>query len=182
MVVDNAGCLHEGVARGRSDERTTEFPQRATQRVRYFRAGRRVRVRSARSVDRRAADKRPHECREGAVLSLNSLYRASVGDSGCDLRPVADDAGIEQEFGCIVFREGGDPVDIEVVKQRLVALALVKNRRPGQAGLSALEHEHFEEMTIVVRGDAPFRVVIVGEGRRAHPAAAVRLGTFVGLG
>lgn len=150
VVVHHACCLHEGVARGRPHEPAAEFLERTAQRVRYFGGRRSLRIRRAWSVYSRAANKRPHECSQGAVLSLDSLNRARVGDGGRNLRAVPDDACIEQEFCGVVFSEGGDLVDIEVVKQRLVAFALVEDRGPGQASLCAFEHEHFEKVTIVV--------------------------------
>ena len=130
VVVDHPGCLHEGVTRGRSHEPAAEFLERTTQRVRYFGRRGRLRIRRARRVYGRAIDERPHEFRQRAMLGLDSLNRAGAGNGRRNLCPVPDDAGIEQEFRGIRFGEGGDSIDIEVMKQCFVALSLIQDRGP----------------------------------------------------
>ena len=49
---------------------------------------------------------------------------------------------------------------IETGKRLPVGLALSQDRDPAQAGLRAFENQHLEEMTVVVRGDAPFFIVV----------------------
>lgn len=51
---------------------------------------------------------------------------------------------------------------VEMVEGDAVILALLQDGMPAQAGLRAFEHEHLEEVPVVVRGHAPF-LVVVGE-------------------
>jgi len=130
VVVDHAGRLHERVADRRSDKLAAVFLESAAHGVGDFVGGGRLCIGCARGVDGRIADKRPHEIRERAVFRLDALHRASVSDGRRDLRSIADDAGVEQQPGCVVFAEGGHPVDVEVVEQSPVTLTLVQNRQP----------------------------------------------------
>ena len=130
MVVDHAGRLHERIADGGSDELAAVFLERAAHGVGNFVGGRCLCIGCARSVDGGIADERPHEIRERAVFRLDALHRASVGDGSRDLGAIADDAGVEQQPGCVVFAEGGHPFDVEVVEQSPITLTLVQNRQP----------------------------------------------------
>ena len=130
MVIDHARCLHERVADGRSDKLAAVFLESAAHGVGDFVGGGRLCIGCARGVDGRIGDERPHEICERAVFRLDALYGASVSDGSRDLRAIADDPSVEQQPGCVVFAEGGYPVDVEVVEQSPVTLSLVQYRQP----------------------------------------------------
>ena len=55
---------------------------------------------------------------------------------------------------------------VEVGEGAPVPIAALEDGGPGQARLSAFEGQHLEQMAVVVRGDAPFAVVVVAHRRR----------------
>src|SRR6185436_6391293 len=76
---------------------------------------------------------------------------------------------------------GGEPTHsnrIESLEDFLVAGALLKNRFPAQAGLSAFENQKLEQEPVVVNRHPPFRVVIGDPELGARPGAAHRRGHF----
>ena len=68
---------------------------------------------------------------------------------------------------------------IERRKSFSVSIAPIEDGGPGESGLRAFEGEHLEEVTVIVRWDAPFVVVIVAHRRRAlRPRADPRESVF----
>ena len=66
--------------------------------------------------------------------------------------------------------EGGDTSEVEIVEEQAVALATMEDGAPGEAGLGALQTDEFEQVAVVVRGDAPLAVVVFAhEGSSSEP-------------
>src|ERR1700722_8457697 len=94
-------------------------------------------------------------------------------DPRFNLSPMTHDGFVEHQCIHVLWREAGHLVDLEVSERPTVSAALVQDRRPRQAGLCALQHEHFEEVLIVARRHAPFRVVVVCERFARCPIASL---------
>lgn len=63
-----------------------------------------------------------------------------------------------------------------MVERDPVSRALIQNRRPTQAGLSALQHQELEQRTVIMDRDTPFLVVIGHQQRIARrPRAPLRI-------
>ena len=72
----------------------------------------------------------------------------------------ADDARIREQAIEVARCESGDGVRIEARERLAKCLALPKHDGPGQAGLKALQHQHFPQRTGITLRHAPFLVVI----------------------
>ena len=81
--------------------------------------------------------------KRGRVVELEP--GPGVADRRADLGPVAHDARIGEAAGDVVVVERGDPHRVEAGEAAGVALALVQDRRPRQAGLGALEEHELEQ-------------------------------------
>ena len=77
-----------------------------------------------------------------------------------DLPLVADDARVAEEALHVPGAEPRHGLRVEAGERLSVALALVQDRRPGEAGLRSLEDEQLEEVPVVVRRHAPLVVVV----------------------
>ena len=88
-----------------------------------------------------------------------------------------DDAGVFEDPVDPRGAEPGDLPGIEPGESGSVAIALAKDREPGESGLRALEGEELEEVAVVPGRNAPLRVVVLDEQR-----VALRPGTAFGTG
>ena len=137
VVVHEAAGLHERVTDRRPDEPEAAALELLRHRLRLVGLGRYLGERAPPVDLRLTADERPEEP-DRVVLSEP---RARVRDRRLDLQPVADDPGVAQKLLRIEPRH---PVRLEVLEGPPVALALAQDRRPGEPGLRAFEHEHLE--------------------------------------
>ena len=174
MVIHHAHRLHEGVAHRRPDEAEAQPLQLAAHGLRFHRLGRHVGERAARTVTRHAIDEFPQQRVQRTVALAHGKRRTRVGDRRLDLQPVAHDAGVGHQALDVGRGVTGDLVSVEIVEGAAVVLALLQDRDPAQPRLRTLEHQHLEEVTVVVVGHAPFEVVVGGVERiGAAPGAAV---------
>ena len=87
-----------------------------------------------------------------------------VGDGGVDFASVADDAGVGQQGFAVLFRGGGDALEVPVPEGVAVAVAAGEDRAPGEAGLGRVEDQLGEEVGLIQHGHAPLEVVVGGHG------------------
>src|SRR5438874_11380545 len=156
MVVDHAGRLHERVADRRPDEAEAAPFQVLAHRLRLGRLGRDLGEGPPGVDDRLSAHERP----EMRVQAAELQRCPGIPDRRRDLRAVADDRRVCEKPLDVALVESGHALRIEAGERAAIALALAEDRRPGEPGLCALEHEQLEKMTLVVGGDAPFLVVV----------------------
>jgi hypothetical protein len=60
---------------------------------------------------------------------------------------------------------------VEAIERGAIVLAFLQDGVPAQSGLRALENKEFEERGVVVRGNAPFFIVIADGKIVARPGA-----------
>src|SRR5207249_10940077 len=108
-----------------------------------------------------------------AVLVDDAQKSTSIRHGALDLEPVANDSWIGEQSLDASRREARHALRLEVRKRLTIGVALVEDRRPAQAGLSALEREQLEQCTIVMLGNAPFAVVIHDIHRGARPGTSI---------
>jgi len=92
--------------------------------------------------------------------ALDLKEGAGRGDRALDLPPVADDPGILQQALHLAGIESGDPGRIELRERPAVALTLLEDGRPAQAGLGAIQHEELEVPEVVMHRHPPLLIVI----------------------
>ena len=181
VVIDHSGGLHEGVADGGADKAETAFLQGLAHGVRLG-AGDGNLFERADGVDfGRAADELPDVAGEAAALFLHLEKSAGIADGRLDFQAIADDSGIGEKrlnFGAVV---AGDLFWIEIVEGGTKSFALAKDDLPAQPGLRGVQNEKLEELAVVLKGHAPFAIVIRdGDGARGPGAtnAAGAIGGF----
>ena len=174
VIVDQADRLHEGVAHRRTDEPKTAPLEVSAEPPRYLGLGRDLTHALPACNLRRALDERPAVGVQAAPFGGHLQDSPRVRDCRLDLQSVADDSRVGQQPGDRLVAESGDYGGVEAGERALVSLAFVEDRGPRQARLGPFEHEHLEQMAIVVRGRPPLFVVIreVQRVARRHPAAA----------
>jgi hypothetical protein len=83
-------------------------------------------------------NERPEELRERDV---ECEHDPCIADHGLDLAAMADDPRIAHQAFDVTLAEPRDRLDVPAVEGLSIPLALVQDRRPREAGLSALEVE-----------------------------------------
>ena len=161
VVVDHADGLHEGVADRRADEFEAALFEVLAHGVRFGARGGDVFERFPVVADRRSINKLPEIGIERSEFLLDFKHGAGVGHGGLNFEPVADDAGILEQRVDFTFVVTGDFSRIEVVERLAIILPFVQDRLPAQARLGDVEHQKFEQLTIVVHGRTPFGVVVL---------------------
>ena len=122
-----------------------------------------------------AVDETPDVVGKATPFLLHREKGAGVLPGAVDLEPVANDAGVGQQFVELPVGVTGDFVRVEAVEQCAVALPLSQYSNPGETCLRAFKHQEFEERLVVVQGHTPLGVMVghiqfVG----AAPVAALR--------
>ena len=99
VIVDQAGCLHRGVADGRADELEAPLAQIRAQRSGFRAGGGRLRQRVAGVDQGRLLNEAPERGRKAAERCLHLEKPLGIGDGSTDFLPVADKAGVLQQRG-----------------------------------------------------------------------------------
>ena len=172
MVVDHAGGLHEGVADGRADEAETAAAQLPAHLPRLRRAGGNFRQRLPGIAPRPAAHELPDIGVKSSIFPLRRQKRPGVANGGGDFQPVANNAGIGQQFGNLGVIIVGDFDRIKVVKSGAIGIALAKYKFPRKPGLRPLQYQKLEQPPVVMQRNAPLGIVIGDAQRRSGPGAA----------
>ena len=160
MVVHHTDRLHERVRDDGPKEGAAPASQVAAERGGFRGAGGNV-GRGLRAVVMRAAAHKPPEVGiEAAELPLQAEDDARVADGGFDLQPVADDPRVGEQAPDAIGPVGGYLLGVEAVERMAVGFAFAQNRQPAEAGLSALEHQKFEQAPVIVQRDPPLLVVV----------------------
>ena len=71
--------------------------------------------------------------------------------------------------------EGGDARDVESGEGLTVRGPLAQHRDPAQSGLRSLEDQQFEQLAIIVDGNAPL-LVVIGDVQRVGTAPGAAVG------
>src|SRR5207247_7957347 len=108
----------------------------------------------------------PPDCEKGAGVSYRRF----------DLETVAHDSGVGHQSLHVACAEARDLCGVEPGEGPAVIVALVEDRRPGEARLGAFEDQELEEAPIVVNRDSPFLVVIAQVLRASQAPGAAALG------
>ena len=160
MVIDHANGLHEGVTNRRPHELEPPLPQIPAHGFGLRSAGGYIGHPGPRVLHGLSPDKPPDVTVKAAELFLHLQEGLGVRDSCGDFAPVSDDLRIDQQLRHVSFGVSGDFPDIEIVESFSVACPLFKNGGPAQPGLRPLQNEQLEEAPVVVKGHAPFLIVI----------------------
>src|SRR5690242_1009176 len=161
VVVHDADGLQVRVADRRAHEAEAALLEILAERVGQRGARRDLLERGPRVVHGFAVDETPQVAVERAEFLLHREERARVRDRRVDLEPVADDAGIREQLPRTRRVEARDLLGIESGEHLAVVLALVQHGLPAESGLRALEHEHLEQMPVLVLGHAPLAIVVL---------------------
>src|SRR5262245_5721775 len=173
MVVDHAGCLHEGVDDGGADEleaargKLLRYLDRNRRGCRHARGGLEL-------VDLRlAASEVPQQFREAGPFLHNVEIGFCAGDRAFDLGAVAYDADIVHQRVNLLGVVTRDLLRPEIVEGFAKVVALAQDGDPRQASLESVEDQLFIQRAVVIFRHAPFGVVI-GDVERvfARPGAA----------
>jgi hypothetical protein len=159
---------HVAVDDRRADEVEPSFLEVLAESVRQIGTGPEVGRRARVVDDGRVVYPRPEVLSERPVLGAHREERLRVAHRRFHLEPISHDAGIGEQRGQLGFVVARDSLRIEVVEGAPVVGPLVEDGRPRQPGLRAFEHEHLEQMRVVVRRLPPFVVVV-----RAHQVGAL---------
>src|SRR5579862_1195242 len=183
MIVHHAYRLHEGIANGGSYKIESALLEILAHGIGLRGARLNLLRRPDRIHSRLASDELPDITVEAAKLFLHLEERSRIRDGGSDFEFVAHDSSIGKQLLDLLAIIGGDALDVEAVECPAVIFALVEDRAPTQSGLRTFQDEKFEELAIVVNGNAPLFVMI------ANHLLAIRPGTargfnllFCGLG
>src|SRR5712692_11020672 len=160
MIVDHSDRLHGGVHNGRADETEAANFQVLADRVRYRRTGRHLLHASPEILQRTPVHEAPQIGVERAEFPPDFEKGAGVSHRRFDLEAVAHDAGIGHQSLHVARPETRDLCRVEPDEGPAVVVALVEDRRPGEARLRAFEDQDLEEAPIVVDRHSPFLVVI----------------------
>ena len=109
-----------------------------------------------------AAHERPDKGVKTAELLLHSYKCTGIGDSALYFQSIAYDTRVEKQRGYFSIREPGDFCCIKFRKGRAIVFALVEDGRPGKARLRAFENQELEQNAIIMDGNAPFMIVVIG--------------------
>jgi len=159
VAVDQPHRLEQRGADDRSDEREAAPPQVGRQRD-AIAEGKEVRP-------------------ERAVRLAQCDEPTGIPDRRADLGPIAHDARIGEQPPLGGRGEPRDAVRVEAGERPAIPLPLAQDRGPGESRLSALEHQEFEERSVIAAGAAPFAVVIAAKrGTPERPGADRHLRTI----
>src|ERR1700730_4365263 len=117
--------------------------------------------------DSGSIDPVPEVAGEGPEFPLHADEGLSVGACAVDLEPIPDDARVLAKLFEPLVTKPSDLGRIEVCKGTTLSVAAIENRRPGQASLGTFERQHLKDVSVVVRWDAPFVIVVLAHSRRA---------------
>ena len=97
---------------------------------------------------------------EGTVVFLKLFDHFGIADGGVNFEPVADDAGILQEFLPFLIRIAGYFIDIEIIEGFKEIILLVEDGLPAQASLVDLQDQAGKKFVIVMERKAVFIIMI----------------------
>jgi len=163
VIVDETGCLHEGITDRGADKAEAALLEVLAQGV-----GLRGRRRDLFHVfpavlSRLIADEAPDVTVEAPEFFLHGEKRLGVADRGFDLETVAYDTGIREQGSDFRPAEARDPGGIESGEGSPIILPLSENGVPAQTRLCAFEDEELEPPLLIVYRHAPFVVVVGGQ-------------------
>lgn len=174
MIIDHANGLHEGITNRRADEHEAPAFQLSTDGIRNRRVAGNVAWRFPAIGDRSAVNECPDILIKAADLLLDQKKSLRIGNGRLNLKSVPNDPGVAQQasyFSCVV---PGDCHWVKVIKGRPESIALLKNGVPTQPGLRPFKDEKFKQPSIVVYGDAPFLVMVLGQEWVGGPGTSCR--------
>src|SRR5438093_6263271 len=165
MVVHHPDRLHVRVADRRTDELESPTFQRPAHSVRFLGSCGDLLQGWSTANFRSTLRETPDVRVEAPELLLHDQEGFGILDGGCDLRSVADDAGVGQERSDLLRIVLRNPLRIESIESLSERLAFLQHGEPGETRLCPLEDEKFEQLSVVVFRNAPLGVM-VGEERR----------------
>ena len=141
VIHDHARGLHQCVANGRADEGESGLFQGLAHRQRFGSDRRDFAAVLEMVDDRLAADERPEE-RHRVFQRQPGL---GIASGGIEFESVADDAGIEHQFGDFRVAHLRHSLHVEAVQHLAVALAFAQHGDPRQPGLEPFEQKQLEQ-------------------------------------
>ena len=170
VIVHHPHRLHERVADGGADELEAETLELPAQPVRERGRGRDLAMLRQRLTMGAPSTKRQKKGASPPWRSVTSSTAAALVRAARILRRLRTMPGSLARRSIFASSPGRDPDRIEAVVGTAVGLALAEDEPPAQARLRPFEQEHLEEVTVVVRCDAPLVVVVGGRtGGRPRP-------------
>jgi hypothetical protein len=173
VVVDHAGCLHEGVADRRAEEFESASQQIAAHGVGFSGARWHLSQGVPTILDWRAADEAPEISIETSEFFLHLEEPFRVLDCRCDFQSVPHDPIVAEQPLNVALAVAGDLVRAKSIERFSVVLAFLQNRIPAQSGLRAFQNEKLEEHSIVMYRNAPF-LIVISNGRFSRGPGTTR--------
>lgn len=161
MLIEDAHCLHEGMADRATDEAETAPSHVAAHRLALARGGGHVALIERAALDRAAAGESPDIAGEVARPTAEHEIGARIGDESIDLQAITHDPRVGEQTPAAAGIVARHALGIEPVEGAPVMLAPAQDREPGEAGLCALKTEHLEERTVRAQRHAPLTVVVL---------------------
>ena len=154
MGIDNAHRLEIGINNCGAHKGHPTALQVFGHRIGQGRAGR------AGLVNHLAVCPVPEVAGKTAPFPLNFPEYLCVVHRGLDFPAVADDARVLCQGSQLVLLVSAYRVQVKAVKGLPESVPFIEHTGPGQAGLKALQDEHFKEFLVVMDRHAPLLVVV----------------------
>jgi hypothetical protein len=161
VIVDEARCLHVRVDDRTANELKAAFLEVLAKRIGLRRRRRNIRVLFEVILDGLGAHKLPDVFAETAKFFLHGEKRPGIRYGRVHLETIAHDARVQQQFFNALVRKASDLYRVKVSECLTVAFTLVEYRRPAEARLRAFEDQELKLHAVVVKRNAPLRVVIL---------------------
>src|SRR5690606_13816803 len=120
MIVDQTGCLHEGVYDSGTYEGEAEFFQIFRESIGQGRCGRNLPYGLPMILQWTTVDVMPEEAVERAELAFQFEEGTCVADDRPDLEPVSDNGRVLHQALDVVFVHGRDTNRVKVMERRFV--------------------------------------------------------------
>ena len=119
------------------------------------------------------ADESPNVRVETAEFVLHLQEPAGILDGRLHFQPVTHYPWVGQQSLDIGRFEAGHDSRVEAGERPAVAFPLLEDGQPAETGLRSLQHQEFEEQSIIMDRHSPLAVVVGDvEGFVPHPGAA----------
>src|SRR2546425_1162269 len=147
MVVHHPDRLHVRVADRRTDELESPTFQGPAHLVRFLGTCGDLLQGSPTANFRSTLRETPDVRVEAPELLLHDQEGFGILDGGCDLRWVADVAGVGQERSALLRIVLRTPLRIKSIEALSYPLAFFEQGEPGETRLCPFEHEKFEQLS-----------------------------------
>ena len=163
MIVDHADPLHERIGDRRADKAEATpfhvFREPVAERCRGWHVGQRFEI----VDDRAAVDKVLQIGCEAAPGALKFEYGPDIRSGAGYLQPVANNASVLSQWRHLFITHFHDTGNVEIMEGAQVTGTLAKHKLPAQSRMRAFKGQHLEQLPVVMNGNFPFGVMVMGK-------------------